>query len=1257
LFINKKNYRKSIIAFGFIFLLLFSLIKIISFDIPEYDNVSATSIWIKESDDDFNDGDLENLTIYGSGSEGDLRLSVFESSDWKNITQSLCPSARYAHSMSNIFNTDKILLFGGWDNTWPHFKNDTWMFDLSDKSWVNKNPTLKPNASTNHKMAFVYGTDKIVLYMGSETWIYDYNNNTWTDKTPYPKPANYPSYRGGFALAPVLGDDKILLFGGAVSTPFHYNNDIWIYDVSEDSWEFKNPSGNKPYGRRYHAIAPVFGTKKFILFGGNGVGTYSGTWIYDLNTNTWTEKSIMGNKPDWISHHTMVSIFGTDKVLLFGGSNYTGILNDTWIYDLSANTWTLQNQITKPCAREDHAMAAIYGAYNAILFGGQSTHFHDDTWVYSYYSYLEDGTYVSEPFDTQANSSFKKFIWNGIVPLSTTMRFQIRTGQDLSDLYFNNFLGPNGKTSLFYFASPSTIWFGHTGDRWIQYKTYFSTADNTETPILDNVTIIYNCLPDAIPFSPRIGNISNDPKPKFDWSFIDLDSIAQAAFQVLIDDDLNFNSINYDSKVMNSETSSWQFPEDTMYTLLEDGIWYWKVRVKDSDGDWGPYSTPWAFQIDTTPPSTTIVLPVNNVYYNSLETIFGIASDPEIGTGINRIEISIKRFNDNKYWKGGTWIGKETWVTARGYSNWDYDAGKITWTSGVPYQIQTRAVDNATNVEVIDEGCTFIMDLDRPSSNVEFPLNGSYLNSLESIFGSSMDTGGSGISQVEICILRSTDKHCWSGIQWNSCEVWLDVDGKEDWLYDASGVAWTTDTKYTIYSKATDIAGNIESISLDEIFTFDNQPPHNLTILINNNNEFTNYTNITLSIDAFDTTSPDVQFALSIDRTTWSTWEELIESISFELSASDGEKTIYLKVKDLAGNVAEPVSDSIILDQAPPEDVTIVINDDMKFTNSNLCCMNISAKDSLSGIDSISFSNDGLIWTKWELFNKTKFKYFTPPDGDKFIYLKVKDRAGNIATTIDSITLDTTPPHSLEILINNGSSETNSKDVTLNLQAMDDLSGVYQVSISSDKKTWSKWEVYSETKSYRLPSGDGKKTIYFKVKDMAGNEAEPVSDTIQLKEPFFTFDTLGLGILIIIIVVVILIIMMLFIRIKKKKIKDSTQKTTSKPKEAPVVTGSSDQQKLRAISDGSLKNIPLNGLPTQQQQNKPPSFQQQVKQPTQLAAPFPQLYQSPQYIQQIQLQPQVQYKTFQQNICQNCGQSLIYNAQSNSYFCPQCNRF
>lgn len=92
---------------------------------------------------------------------------------------------------------------------------------------------------------------------------------------------------------------------------------------------------------------------------------------------------------------------------------------------------------------------------------------------------------------------------------------------------------------------------------------------------------------------------------------------------------------------------------------------------------------------------------------------------------------------------------------------------------------------------------------------------------------------------------------------------------------------------------------------------------------------------------------------------------------------------------------------------------------------------------------------------------------------------------------------DKTPPTG-GIKINNSAEYVHSRTVILTMSAEDDISGVDKMQFSYDNVIWTQPETYAQTKSWTLSSGDGKKTVYVKFKDSAGNWSEPVSAGIIL---------------------------------------------------------------------------------------------------------------------------------------------------------------
>lgn len=85
--------------------------------------------------------------------------------------------------------------------------------------------------------------------------------------------------------------------------------------------------------------------------------------------------------------------------------------------------------------------------------------------------------------------------------------------------------------------------------------------------------------------------------------------------------------------------------------------------------------------------------------------------------------------------------------------------------------------------------------------------------------------------------------------------------------------------------------------------------------------------------------------------------------------------------------------------------------------------------------------------------------------------------------------------NSLGIKINNGSSTTNSLNITLNFSS----ENVAQMRFSNDNSTWSSWEPYASTKEWTLTAGDGTKTVYAQFKDSSGNVSNVNTSIVYTK--------------------------------------------------------------------------------------------------------------------------------------------------------------
>ncbi len=295
--------------------------------------------------------------------------------------------------------------------------------------------------------------------------------------------------------------------------------------------------------------------------------------------------------------------------------------------------------------------------------------------------------------------------------------------------------------------------------------------------------------------------------------------------------------------------------------------------------------------------------------------------------------------------------------------------------------------------------------------------------------------------------------------------------------------------------RSTDEAGNSVTSGATEFRTLADTTPPTGSILINQGAQYTSDTQVQIWYQASDTFSNPLYSQYSADNVNFSDWVNLHVWDYLSLASGDGEKTVYVRYKDDAGNISSVYSDSILLDQTGPTG-SIQINSDAAATSSQNVNLNLTATD-VSAVAGMQFSNDGLNYTAWEIYSTNKNWSLSAGEGVKTVYVKYKDSLGHISAVYsDTIILDQTGPTGL-ILINNGAPSTKSYNVTLNIGANDSLSSVASMRFSNDSVIWSNWENYSATKNWTLSTGNGTKKVNVQFKDSAGNVSATYNDTIK----------------------------------------------------------------------------------------------------------------------------------------------------------------
>jgi N-acetylneuraminic acid mutarotase len=205
---------------------------------------------------------------------------------------------------------------------------------------------------------------------------------SWTELQPAPP---HPLARDFHSMAYDKTNAWLVLFGGSSETgPL---NDTWAFDPGANTWTELKPSGGLPAARWAHAIAYDPVTRKVIMFGGRAESgpSLNDTWVYDPVANTWTEAKPTGPLPLPRRGAAMACDPATRKVIMFGGNGDAGALDDTWAYDSATNAWAkLEPHGTSPSARGEHSMAYDPVGRQLMVFGGRSDTGATlgDTWAY-----------------------------------------------------------------------------------------------------------------------------------------------------------------------------------------------------------------------------------------------------------------------------------------------------------------------------------------------------------------------------------------------------------------------------------------------------------------------------------------------------------------------------------------------------------------------------------------------------------------------------------------------------------------------------------------------------------------------------------------------------------------------------------------------------------------------------------------------------------------------------------------------------------
>ncbi len=544
-------------------------------------------------------------------------------------------------------------------------------------------------------------------------------------------------------------------------------------------------------------------------------------------------------------------------------------------------------------------------------------------------------------------------------------------------------------------------------------------------------------------------------------------STAAVSLAVTADDGIGCGAAQMRFSEDGLSWSAWEaFAAVKSFTLTgADGAKAIYVQFQDVVGNVSASPALGGIALDTTGPLGTVTVDGGALYATSTGVSLALTADDGAGAGVADM-----RFSDD----GSSWTAWEPFAAVKTHTLAGADG---------PKTVYAEFRDVLGNVSAVAAQDSITLDVNAPAGSVSIDGGAAYATSANVALTMTADDGtGSGVADMRI----SED-----GTNWSAWETY--AASKTFTLTGADGAK-------TVYAEFRDAAGNVTSPAVQDGILLDVNSPTG-TVTIDGGALYATSASVTLGLTGDDGTGSGVaDMRFSEDGVSWGAWEAYGASKSFALSGADGLKSVYVGLRDAAGNIsAAAIQATITLDTEAPTG-TVDIDGGAVYALVPAVSLALTADDGTgTGVTDVRFSNDGTNWSAWESFAATRAYTLTGADGLKTVYAEFRDAAGNQSVTVsqDSITLDTQPP-SGTITLNSGAFYTNSVSVTLGLSASDGGSGVTDMCFSEDGSNWSAWEAYAVSGAYTLTGTDGLNTVYVKFRDAVGRESAALSDGIVL---------------------------------------------------------------------------------------------------------------------------------------------------------------
>jgi len=510
--------------------------------------------------------------------------------------------------------------------------------------------------------------------------------------------------------------------------------------------------------------------------------------------------------------------------------------------------------------------------------------------------------------------------------------------------------------------------------------------------------------------------------------------------------------------------------ESGSHTYTGNGTQTIRFRAIDNAGNISAETATYTINVDKstpTAPTATVTSGTHNVWSNTDTTVTASGGAPG-ASGHQRYEMRTKP-------AGGSW---SSWTTGHTY----------TQSTDGETDVEFRVVNNANTAGASSAVVTLKVDKSTPTAPTATVTGGTHdvwSNTDTTVTASGGTPGASGHNRYE---MRTRP----AGGSWSS---WSTASSYTQSTSGATGVAF----------RVVNNAGTPGTASAERILRVDKVIPG--ISAISTNTEWTNAASVPVTIanPAEPGLSGLDRVEYKLEGATVADWQ--IYSSSFNINNA-GETTIRSRSFDNAGNQGAESTATVRIDRTAPGQP--VIANDTNWTNAAQVPVTITHGIDTGGslVHRTEYKLEGDTVQDWTVYTST---FNITNIGVTTITAKTYDHAGNVsAERISTVRIDRTAPTGTLTLAAdktvNGINYTRTLAITLNLTRNNtnngkDPSTVVSMRFANTEAEISSasWESYSDTRAgWSLTSGNGYKTVYFQLKDDAGNLSEVYSKQIAL---------------------------------------------------------------------------------------------------------------------------------------------------------------